>query len=99
MIKRDNDTNKIETEIEVLIKRYTGGDNSKDGVDSNNWQQRRPRRPRTRTTETKTTTELNKKYPSDRGRQQTDEYKTPDVVFYLLSVQFISKNQSIISII
>ena len=34
-----------------------------------------------------------------RERQQAHEYKTPDVVFYLISVQFISRNESSISII
>ena len=32
-------------------------------------------------------------------RQQPHEYETPGVVFYLFSVQFISQNESIISII
>ena len=54
---------------------------------------------RERTTETETTA-LNKTIPNYQGkRQQAHEYETPGVVFYLLSVQFISPNESIISII
>ena len=32
-------------------------------------------------------------------RQQTHEYKTSGIAYYLLSVQFISQNESIISMI
>ena len=46
-------------------------------------------------TETETTA-LNKTIPN---YQRESEYKTPGVVFYLLSVQFISQNESVISII
>ena len=45
-----------------------------------------------RETEIKTETEMSL-------RQQTHEYETPSVFFYLLSVQFISQYESIISII
>ena len=50
------------------------------------------------TTETETTT-INKQFPSVRERQQAHEYITPGAVLYLLSFQFISQNESLISII
>ena len=45
---------------------------------------------------TETTTELNKTITKWPREIQANEYKTPGVVFYLLSVQFVSQNQSII---
>ena len=55
----------------------------------------------TTTTETTGTTERPTEYCSvqEREREQAHEYETPGVVFYLLSVQFISVNESVISII
>ena len=54
----------------------------------------------TETTATTEMTALNKSIPNcQRERRQAHEYKTPGVSFYLLSVQYISQNESIISII
>ena len=44
-------------------------------------------------------TALNKTIFDYRERQQAHEYETPGVIFYLHSVQFISQNVSVISII
>jgi len=55
----------------------------------------------TASTETEMTA-VNKTTPNhqrERERQKAHEYETPGVIFYLLSVQFISQSESVISII
>ena len=78
----------ISTERRRWRRRYKDGDgdNSNDGDDS------------IKSINTQLS-EREREREREREKRQAHEYETPGVVFYLLSVQPISQNESIISII